>query len=74
MVLTLTLLQTVVTDFGGGPERSAVVVNGLMVAAAVLQEVGVVVVNFGIMRQSLDTRAEIWKNKDLHGNLSGESS
>lgn len=52
------------TDFSGGPERSAVVVNGLLVAAAVLQEVGVVVVNFGIVRQSLDTRAEIRKNKD----------
>lgn len=52
------------TDFSGGPERSAVVVNGLLVADAVLQEVGVVVVNFGIVRQSLDTRAEIRKNKD----------
>lgn len=51
------------TDFSGGPERSAVVVNGLLVAATVLQEVGVVVVNFGVVRQSLDTRAEIRTEK-----------
>lgn len=50
-------------DFSGGPERSAVVVNGLLVAATVLQEVGVVVVNFGVVRQSLDTRAEIRTEK-----------
>ncbi len=32
--------------------------NGLLVPAGVLQKVGVVVVDFGIMRQSLDTRTE----------------
>lgn len=32
--------------------------NGLLVPAAVFQEVGVVVVDFSIVRQSLDTRAE----------------
>lgn len=40
------------------PESSGVVVNGLLVPAAVFQEVGVVVVDFGIVRKSLDTRAE----------------
>lgn len=37
-------------------------VYGLLVSADVFQEVGVVVVNFGIVRQSLDTRAKTrWK-------------
>lgn len=56
--------KTDVKDRGGRPERGAVVMDGLLVAAAVLQEVGVVVVNFGIVRQSLDTRAKTSKDKD----------
>lgn len=56
-------MQTDMKDCCSRPERSAVVMNGFLVAAAVLQEVGVVVVNFGIVRQSLDTRAKIIKNK-----------
>lgn len=40
------------------PEGSAVVVNGLRVATDVFQEVGIVVVDFGIVRQSLDAGAE----------------
>lgn len=42
----------------GRPEGSGVVVNGLLVPDVVFQEVGVVVVDFGIVWQSLDTRAE----------------
>lgn len=60
-------LKQMLTDMdgcGGQPERSAVVMNGFLVAAAVLQEVGVVVVNFGIVRQRLDTRAKIGKDKN----------
>lgn len=43
---------------GVRPEGSSVVVNGLLVSTTVFQEVGVVVVDFGIVRQSLDTRTE----------------
>lgn len=62
--MALEQMQTDVKDRGGRPERGAVVMDGLLVAAAVLQEVGVVVVNFGIVRQSLDTRAETSKDND----------
>lgn len=44
--------------FRDRPEGSGIVVNGLLVPASVFQKVGVVVVDFGIVRQSLDTRAE----------------
>lgn len=47
------------------PEGSGVMVNGLLVTTAVFKEVGIVVVDFGIVRQSLDTRAETRRKKVL---------
>lgn len=43
------------------PEGSGVVVDGLLVPTIVFQEVGIVVVDFGIVRQRLDTRAKTIK-------------
>lgn len=43
------------------PEGSGVVVNCLLVPTGVFQEVGIVVVDFGIVRQRLDTRTTIRK-------------
>lgn len=47
------------------PEGSGVMVNGLLVTTAVFKEVGVVVVDFGIVRQSLDTRAETRGKREM---------
>lgn len=47
-------------------------VNGLLVPPGVFQEVGVVVVDFGIVRQSLDTRAE--KQEEEEGDKEGEDT
>lgn len=49
--------------FGDRPVGSGIVVNGLLVPASVFQKVGVVVVDFGIVRQSLDTRAETGRKR-----------
>lgn len=38
-------------------------VNGLLMPVAVFQEVGVVVMDFGVVRQSLDTRAKTRKKQ-----------
>lgn len=58
---------------GVTPEGSGVMVNGLLVTAAVFKEVGVVVVDFGIVRQGLDTRAETrkkeMKRRRRHGGM-----
>lgn len=40
-------------------------VNGLLVPATVFQKVGIVVVDFGIVRQGLDTGAETKKRRDM---------
>lgn len=44
------------------PQSSAVVLNGLLELAAVFQKISVVVMNFGIVRQSSNTRPEMGKN------------
>lgn len=41
------------------PEGFVVVVNSFFMSSAVFQKVGIVVVDFGIVRQSLQTRAEM---------------
>lgn len=53
------------------PEGSGVMVNGLLVTTAVFKEVGVVVVDFGIVRQSLDARAETRRKKEMKGRRRG---
>lgn len=40
------------------PEGDVVVVYGFLVAAIVFEKVGVIVMDFGIVRKSLDTRTE----------------
>lgn len=44
------------------PESSAVVLDGLLQLAAVFQKVSIVVVNFGVVRQRLNTRPVKGKN------------
>ena len=44
------------------PESSAVVLDGLLQLATVFQKVSIVVVNFGIVRQRLNTRPERRQN------------